>query len=284
MDMKKLRGFEWGYFLLIPGLGYVLYFLAGAVGMMIGQSFGFFNHTGESAFSLMYWQGIFTKTFLDDLLYSLKIAVFASVICLLITYPLSLIIQRMPGKRTIMSLIKIPMFIPALVASLLILNIIDYHGILNILLVKFHIIEEPLRMRNDAWGAAALIIQIWKNIPFMMIIMYSAVEAVRKDVIDAARNLGAGRFSVFSQIIIPLTLPSALVSVILVFVRVFNDYVISKTAGPLYPNTISNLMHVTAYLYDDWHSAACIGCMMVITAITFVSIYNFLSKRLLQRL
>ena len=282
MTRQKKRRFEWGYLLLLPGFGYILFFLAGASGMMVLQSFGLFNHTGESSFSLEYWKNVMTQTFIDNLLYSLKIAICVSLLCLLITYPLSLIIQRLPGKKTLMSLIKIPMFIPALVASLLILNIIDYHGILNILLVRMNIISEPLRMRNDGWGVAALLVQTWKNIPFMMIIMYSAVEAVRKDVIDAARNLGAGKLSLFTQVIIPLTLPSALVSVILVFIRVFNDYVISKTAGPMYPNTISNLMHVTAYLYNDWHTAACIGCLMVATAVTFVSIYNFLSKKIMQ--
>ncbi|WP_169313396.1 ABC transporter permease [Treponema primitia] len=281
MKRKKL---EWGYFLLIPGLGYILFFLAGAVGMMIGQSFGFFNYTGSSSFSLKYWQNIITQSFTDDLFYSLKIAVFASFICIVLIYPLSLIIQKAPGKKTIVSLMKIPMFVPALVASLLVLNIIDYHGIINIVLIKLRIIEEPLRMRNDKWGTAALLIQIWKNVPFMMIIMYSAVEGVRKDIIDAARNLGAGRISILSQIVLPLTLPSALISVILVFIRVFNDFIISRTAGPLYPNTLSNLMHVTAYLYDDWHSAACIGCLMLITAVTFVSIYSYISKKLLQHL
>jgi len=281
---RKKRKFEWGYLLLLPGLGYILFFLAGATGMMIAQSFGLFNYTAESRFSLEYWRGILNETFVDDLLYSLKIAVCASLLCICIAYPLALIIKKLPGERTILSLVKIPMFIPALVASLLILNIIDYHGILNIILVRLQIIEEPLRLRNDSWGVAALLIQAWKNIPFMLIIMYSAVEAVRRDVIDAARNLGAGRLAVFTQIIVPLTLPSALVSVILVFIRVFNDYVISKTAGPLYPNTISNLMHVTAYLYNDWPSAACIGCLMVITAVSFVSAYTYLSKKLMQNL
>jgi putative spermidine/putrescine transport system permease protein len=283
MTGKKFH-FEWGYLLLIPGIGYILFFLGGAVGMMIGQSFGLFNYTGDSAFSLSYWQGIITKTFIDDLLYSLKIAVSASCICITLIYPLAVIIQQIPGKKTIMSLMKIPMFIPALVASLLILNIIDYHGILNIILTRLGIITAPIRMRNDKWGIAALLVQIWKNVPFMMLIMYSAVEGVRKDVIDAAKNLGAGHISVLSQIIIPLTLPSALISVILVFIRVFNDFVISRTAGPYYPNTLSNLMHVTAYLYNDWPSAACFGCLMLITAVSFVSLYGYISKKLLQHL
>jgi putative spermidine/putrescine transport system permease protein len=281
--MKKKK-IEWAYLLLIPGLGYILFFLAGATGMMIGQSFGLFNHTGNSGLSLEYWQGVFTENFVDDLLYSIKIAVFASFISILVIYPLSLALQKMAGRKTVLSLLKIPMFIPALVAAVMIINVIDYHGILNIVLVELSVIKEPLRMRNDSWGLAALIIQIWKNMPFMLLIMYSSVEGVRKDVIDAARNLGAGKMAVFVQIILPLTLPSALISVILVFIRVFNDYVISTAAGPLYPNTLSNLMHVTTYLFNEWNRGACIGCLMVIIAITFVSLYNYFSRKLLKLL
>ena len=50
--MKVKKKFEWGYLLLIPGLGFIAFFLVTAIGMMILQSIGFLNFTGESSFSL----------------------------------------------------------------------------------------------------------------------------------------------------------------------------------------------------------------------------------------
>ena len=282
--MRKNKKFEWAYLLLIPGLGFSAFFLITAIGMMALQSVGFLNFTGESGFSLEFWKGLFHKNFYDNLLYSLKIAVWTSVICIAIVYPLSLTVKNMPGSKTWLSLLKIPMFIPALVACLLITNVVSYNGILNVFLEWLGVIEEPLALRNDSWGVSALITQIWKNIPFMLLIVYSSVESVRKDVLDAGRNLGAGRLRLFWEITLPLTMPSAVVAMIMTFIKVFNDYTISRVMGPIYPSTLSNLMHKQAYLYNDWHTSACIGCLMVVTAIIFVSLYTWLANRITKHL
>ena len=282
--MKKGKKFEWGYWLLIPGLGFIAFFLVAAIGMMVLQSVGFLNFTGESGFSLEFWKGLFHENFYDNLIYSLKIAIWTSVICIVIVYPLSLTVKNMPGSKTWLSLLKIPMFIPALVACLLITNVVSYNGILNVFLGWLGIIDEPLALRNDSWGVSALITQVWKNIPFMLLIVYSAVEAVRKDVLDAGRNLGAGRLRLFWEVTLPLTIPSAVVAMIMTFIKVFNDYTISRVMGPIYPSTLSNLMHKQAYLYNDWHTAACIGCLMIVTAVVFVSLYTWLANRIAKHL
>ena len=282
--MKKGKKFEWGYLLLIPGLGFIAFFLVAAIGMMVLQSVGFLNFTGESGFSLEFWKGLFHENFYDNLIYSLKIAIWTSVICIVIVYPLSLTVKNMPGSKTWLSLLKIPMFIPALVACLLITNVVSYNGILNVFLGWLGIIDEPLALRNDSWGVSALITQVWKNIPFMLLIVYSAVESVRKDVLDAGRNLGAGRLRLFWEVTLPLTMPSAVVAMIMTFIKVFNDYTISRVMGPIYPSTLSNLMHKQAYLYNDWHTAACIGCLMIVTAVVFVSLYTWLANRIAKHL
>lgn len=276
----KRRKFEWGYLLLIPGIGYIVFFVIASLYIMVAQSFGFYNYTGSSEFSLTFWQNVFTRTFFDDLWFSFRTALLTALVSIVICYPLSLLMQKIPGRKTFLSILKIPMFVPALVASFLIVNIIDYHGIINIVLVKLGFIEEPLRLRNDPAGIGALVVQIWKNVPFQMIIMYSAIEAVRKDVKDAAANLGANRFAILKEIILPITLPSALVAVIMVFIRTFNDFAISKTAGPYYPTSISNLMYLHAYTFGDWNTSACIGVMMMVTSIVFVSFYTYISKKI----
>lgn len=278
MTEKKKKSFEWGYLLLLPGLGFVLYFESTSIGMMILQSFGLMNFTGESNFSTEFWANLFNQNFFDNLFYSLKIAVFSSLICIVIVYPLSMIIKKMPGTKTWLSLWKLPMFIPGLVACLLITNILSYNGIINWILCELHIIDSPIAMRNDPWGIGVLVEQVWTNIPFMLLIVYSSIESVRKDVLDAGRNLGAGRFRLFIEVTLPLTIPSAVVAVIMTFIRVFNDYTVSRVLGPTYPSTLSNLMHKQAYLYNDWHTAACIGCLMTITSIVFVAGYTWLSK------
>ena len=277
---KKKKKFEWGYLLLIPGLGYIVGNVAMSCYLMVMQSFGFYNYTGVSTFSTEHWNIVLSKNFWDSLVFSLKMGIGSSMLSIIICYPLALLLQKAPGRKSLLSLIKVPIFIPGLVASFLIINIIDYHGIVNEILMGLRLISEPLRLRNDAQGIGVLLIQIWKYVPWQMIIMYSAIESIRSDVKDAARNLGATPWGVLKNIIFPLTIPSALVAVILVFIRTFNDFAIANTAGPLYPTSLSNLMHMQARMFNEWNISACIGTSMLVTSILLVALYTYIAKRI----
>ena len=273
MSVKKKK-FEWGYLLLIPGIGFILYFLGTAIVMMLMQSVGFYNYTGESKFSLDFWKNIFSQNLLDNTLFSLKIAIFTATIALVVVYPLAIITKNLRNHKVWLSLLKIPMYIPAQVACLLILNVIGYNGVLNHFLQWLGVISEPLRLKNDPWGVTTLLTQLWKNIPFMLVTIFPAVEGVRKDVLDSALDLGASRIQQFFEVTLPLTMPTALVTFLMVFIRVFNDYIIANLTGPLYPSSVSNLMYQRAYLFNDWHSAACIGVLMICSSLLIVTLYT----------
>lgn len=276
--MKKKK-FEWGYLLILPGIGYIVSMIAVAIYMMVMQSFGYYNYLGESSFSLDFWKNVLNRQFFDSLLFSLKIGVLSSMGSIVICYPLAVYLQKARGGKTLLTMIRIPYFIPALVASFLIVNVIDYHGILNQALMALHIISEPMRWRNDDWGLGVLFIQIWKNVPFQMIIMYSAIESIRQDVRDAAKNLGAGALVTMREIIIPITLPSAFIAVIMVFIGTFNDFAISSTAGPMYPISLASLMHSYAYSYYDWNTSACVGVLMLLITVLGVIGYTWVQKK-----
>ncbi len=216
---------------------------------------------------------------IDSLLFSLKIGVGSAFGSLIFSYPLALFLREyFLGRNQLRSLIKIPLFVPALVAAFLIINIISYHGIINEVLIRIGIIQEPLSMLRDKWGLVVLFIQIWKNVPFQMLIISAALETVRKDIIDAAKNLGANQFVVLRDITIPLTMPGILVAVILVFIRGFGDYMVTKSAGPTYPSSLAVRMHTNALLFQEWNRSACIGIIIITVAILFVVFYSKLAK------
>lgn len=281
---KKHVKFEWGYLLLLPGIGYIIGMLALSIFMMFMQSLGYYNYLGDSQFSLEFWKHVVNQQFLDSFLFSLKIGVLSSFGSIILCYPLAVYLQKARGGKTLLTLIRIPYFIPALVASFLIVNVIDYHGIFNQVLMVLGVISEPLRLRNDTWGLGVLFIQIWKNMPLQMIIMYSAIQSIRQDVKDAARNLGAGSFVIMKEIIIPITLPSAFIAIIMVFIGTFNDFAISSTAGPLYPMSLATLMHSYAYSFYDWNTAACVGVLMLLLTVICVIGYSWLQKTIERRL
>jgi putative spermidine/putrescine transport system permease protein len=264
---------------LLPGAGFILLFLSFAFILTVFQSFGLFSLIGESRATLDHWKVIFEQEFRDSFLFSLKVGIGSSFGTLLFAYPIALFLRKQGfGKRTLGSLIKIPLFVPALVGAFLIVNLISYHGLVNSILMALGIIKEPLRLLNDEFGWGVFVIQIWKNIPFQLLIIASSLAVIRDDIEDAARNLGAGRLQVIWYITIPLSIPGILVAVILVFIMTFGDFAITKIAGPVYPNSMSVRMLTEAMVFQEWNKAAVMGVVIMATALIFVSFYTKIAK------
>ncbi len=266
------------YLLLVPGAGYIVFFITSSILVTVFQSFGLFSITGVSRFTFSNWKILATRGVLDSLSFSLKMGVGSSLGTLVLAFPLALFLRKpTPGKTTLGSMVKIPLFVPALVAAFLIANLISYHGLVNEALVLFRIVRTPVPMLNDAAGIGVVVIQVWKNLPFVLLIISASVASIREDIIDAARNLGAGRIALLRHVYIPLAMPGILVSMILMFIMAFGDYPITKIAGPVYPPSLAVRMYTTAALYRQWNQAAVLGVIIVVTALFVVAAYSRLA-------
>jgi putative spermidine/putrescine transport system permease protein len=260
--------------LIVPGAGFIFLFLSAAIAMTFLQSIGLYSLVGESQLTAEYWLSLLDKGFLDSFLFSLKVGVGSAFGTLLFAYPLALFLRRKRfGSRTIGSIIKIPLFVPALVAAFLILNVLAFNGILNSTLMGLGLIDRPLRMLNDTFGWNVLVIQVWKNLPFQLLIIASVLESIQTDIEDAARNLGASPWRVILHIVLPMSAPGILIAVVLVFILTFGDYAITRVAGPVYPSSLSVLMYTDAFTLQQWGIAACIGMVIIVASLGFVAIY-----------
>ncbi len=274
----KPRGELLAWLLLIPGAGFIFFFVTAAVMVTVFQSFGLFSMVGPSRFTLAHWAILGTREVQDSLLFSLKLGVGSSVGTVALALPLALFLRKPdPSKSTLGSLIKIPLFVPALVAAFLIVNVISYHGLVNQLLMFLGLIKEPLRMLNDRQGWGVIAIQVWKNLPFVLLILAASLAGIREDVIDAAKNLGAGRLALLKDIYVPLAMPGILVSMILMFIKAFGDFPITSVAGPNYPNSLAVRMLTTATMFQEWGQAAVQGVLIIVTALFVVAAYSRLA-------
>jgi putative spermidine/putrescine transport system permease protein len=265
--------------LILPGVGFILLFLSVAVAMTALQSLGLFSFGQPSRLTLEFWAGLFDRTFLDSFLFSLKVGVGSAFGTLLLAYPLALYLRRKRfGSRFISPIVKIPLFVPALVAAFLILNAIAFHGVVNAALVELGLVSKPLRMLNDKFGWGVLGIQIWKNLPFQLLIIASVLETIRTDIEDAARNLGASPLRVVWHVLLPLSMPGILIAVVLVFIMTFGDFAITRVAGPVYPTSLSVLMHTKALTFNEWNVAACIGMVVILASLISVALYARMAR------
>lgn len=266
--MKNWRNDAVAWLLMLSGLGTILLLMGSTFYVVVVQSLGYFSLEGNSHFSLEYWRNMAQDEVLRSaLFYSVKVSLLGAFGSVIFAYPLALWLrQPLVGKEGIIAVLRAPMFIPGLVAAFLFVNIIAYHGVINELLMALGIIREPLRMQNDDFGWGVVVLQIWKNLPFALILVGGAVNAIRNDVLDAASNLGASRWQRFTGVVVPLTLPAVQVTLILVFIGALGDFAFFSVAGPRTTYSLARLMQATATEYGEWNNAAVIAVVIMVTA------------------
>jgi putative spermidine/putrescine transport system permease protein len=267
------------FLLLAPAVGYVAIFMLAVLAMTGLLSLGFFGFTQDNEIGIRAWIESIDLQTLDSLAYSVRIAIVSAFGALLLGYPLAIYLRgTFVGKTLLNSLLRVPLFMPALVAAFLILNIISFHGVVNEALLLLGVIREPLRLTHDAWGLSVVLIQIWKNLPFEALILTAVMANIPADLEAAARNLGAGRWAVFRHVLLPLSLPGAQVAVTLVFIGVLGDFAINSIAGPLYPPSLSIRMFLLSRNFGEWAQAAVVAILIMATAVVFAALFALLAR------
>ena len=265
--------------LLLPGFGLILFFLGMILYVAVFQSFGLFNLSGEDNFTMQYWQKLFNrKVFYRSVNYSLYVGIISSIISVILAYPIALWLRKpFYGSILINSILKAPLLVHGLVAAFLYVNLIAYHGIINQIFIAIGAWDEPIRMQNDKNAIGVLILQVWKNLPFALLILLGSIQSIGDDIIDAARDLGANSFERLKKIIAPLTIASMQAALIIIFIGALADFSFQSIAGPTNKYSLSQLM---LYYKNNgrWHEAAGVGVTIMIISFLGAIFISYLTK------
>jgi len=172
---------------------------------------------------------------------SFKLAIIATIICLLIGYPVSYFMAKEgPGfQRVAMLLIMLPMWINFLLRTYAWMSILDNNGLLNRLFRDIGL----LSLYNGIFGTeleffpllntqgAVVLGMVYNYLPFMILPIYSVIIKLDHRLLEAARDLGANSVGVFRRVIFPLSLPGVLSGITMVFVPSVSTFAISKMLG-----------------------------------------------------
>lgn len=269
--------------LLAPGLGLILIFIGAVVYIAFAQSFGYFNLSGESEFSLEFWRAMFDRLAYQRAIgYSLYIGTASAFLAVFFAYPLAIWLRRpFPGSVGISAILKAPLLVHGLVAAFLYINIISFHGIVNQFMQWTGIWTEPHRLQNDNNAIGVLILQTWKNMPFALLLLTGAVSAISDDVLSAAADLGAGPFDRFRRVIAPLSVSATQAALVIVFVGALADFSFQVIAGPVNKQSLSQLM-VFFKGYGRWHDAAVVAVTLMSLGIAGSAILALVSRFVLR--
>jgi putative spermidine/putrescine transport system permease protein len=116
-------------------------------------------------------------------------------------------------------------------------------------------------------------------VPITILIVSAVAAAIPKDVVDAARTLGASPLRVFRRIIVPLCLPGISAAALIVFIDAFGTYAIPSLIGPAFPRTVSVMMTTEFLLKANWGTASALGVLMIATTgMVLVLYYRLISR------
>ena len=181
--------------------------------------------------------GGYTQVFLR----SFKLAIIATLICLVIGYPVSYLMSREgPAfQRTAMVLIMLPMWMNFLLRTYSWMTILENHGLLNQLFQKIGLISlynhifgtelEYFSMMNTQ--GAVVLGMVYNYLPFMVIPLYSIMTKIEPYTLEAAGDLGANPWNTFTRVVLPLSVPGITTGITMVFVPSVSTFIISRMLG-----------------------------------------------------
>lgn len=231
------------YILLIPAAIVLLGILTSGIIIALYQSLGYMPVIGLRDLTLKYYVAVITdKGFLESLKFSFNISLFSSVIAVLAGVLLAYSMLVNKHIKSIKKLLYIlPIVVPHMVAAFLMFNILSQSGIISRILYHFQFIKEQTDFPTlifDRNGIGIIIGYLWKEIPFVAMVVYTFISNINDNLEEVAVNLGASKNQYFWNVILPLSWPSIISSFIIIFAFSFGAFEVPYLLGPTTPKTL----------------------------------------------
>jgi putrescine transport system permease protein len=194
---------------------------------------------------------------------SLGNAALATVLCLLIGYPVAYAIARTRGSRQqlLLFLILLPFWTSFLIRVYAWIAILKPNGLLNDFLIGLGLIAAPLSLLNNQFSVTLGL--VYSYLPFMILPLYGSLSALDETLLEAAADLGARPLRVFARVVLPLTLPGIAAGSLLVFVPAVGEFVIPDLLGGPDTLMIGKVLWDEFFSNHDWPVASAVAVGLV---------------------
>ncbi|MEA4921104.1 MAG: ABC transporter permease [Clostridiaceae bacterium] len=275
----------------VPAVPYVIWMAVFVVvPLLLILFYAFTSEAGGFTLANFSEMGSYTIVFVRSLALSLG----ATVICLIIGYPVSWVLSKESPvfQRVAIMLIMLPMWINFLLRTYAWMSILENTGLLNTFFDNiglFDLINKiGLAMANDPskyvpieyfklinTQGAVILGMVYNYLPFMIMPIYSVIVKIDRATIEAAQDLGADSMTVFKKIILPLSLPGVLSGITMVFVPSVSTFVLSRLLGGGTTMLLGDLieMQFIGGAYNP-HLGSAISLIMMIIVMVCMAVMN----------
>ena len=267
------------YLLFIPCIVLVAYFMIVPLLDIIIPTFA---NTKDGMFSA--YREFFTDSYMMSIFWrTIKISLISSLICMVIGVPVSYYISRVSKKvrGLFIALTVFPILTNSVVRSFAWMSILGKNGIINNLLIKLNIVNEPLSLLYTE--GAIIVGTVYIFLPLMIISLVGVMENIDNDLLEAAESLGANKLKAFFKVIFPLSLPGLIVGTVLVFTGSLTAYTTPQLLGGNKNTVLATLIYQKTMTLGDWQGAAVVATIMIVVTLIVIKGINFLASRLDKR-
>ena len=198
-------------FVIVPLLMVIYYALTNDVGQF----------TLENIFMIGRYSSVYGR--------SLLLAAEATIICLIVAFPVGYFLSRLDGNKQhiMLMLLMLPMWMNFLLRTYAWMTLLENNGLINRLLGVFGI--GPFHMINTS--GAVVLGMVYNYLPYMILPLYTAMTKIDNSVVEAAQDLGANVFQILGRVLIPLSKPGIATGITMVFVPAVSTFIISRMLG-----------------------------------------------------
>ena len=263
--------------LLAPALITLFFLLIIPMLIIFVYSFYLFVDVGvdKPAFQFGNWIEFFTDSYYHGAIWTtLRIAVTATVVCAVIGYVPAYFIATTTfrHKWLLLLLLILPFWVSFIIRTFSWIQVLGNQGFINATLMSIGIIDQPIKMLYTE--GAVIMGMIHFLLPYMVLNIYVSLEGIDRNLISAARTLGATSWQAFLQVTLPLSLPGLAAGSLLCFVLSAGTFVTPQILGGPGDFMFGNLIFDALMDELNWPMGATLSCVMLIMLGSIVLIYN----------
>ena len=227
-------------------------------------------------FTLEHFKRFFDPLYIMVLVRSLYLAFICTIVCLLLGYPVSMILasKEYRDKKILIFLMVIPMWMNFLLRTYAWLTLLEKNGIINTLISFIGL--PKMDLLYNQW--AVVLGMVYNFLPFMVLPIYSVLIKIDKSIIEAAEDLGANSRTVFRKVIFPLSLPGVVSGITMVFMPAVTTFVISRLLGGGQFLLIGNLIEELFLKSGEWGFGSALSIIMMILILFSMAIMSRYEK------
>ncbi|WP_207890247.1 ABC transporter permease [Rubrobacter taiwanensis] len=271
--------------LLAPALAVILVLFGGGLYAALLQSLGYFPAIGMTEPGLDAYRAVLTSPdFLNSLALTVYVAGASTAISTVLAVLLALALRRAPGRIST-ALFQLPVTVPHLVAAVGVALVVTQTGLGARIAAALGLIGEPAdfpALLYDRYSAGIILTYVWKETPFIALIVLAALRGVASELEEVAQTLGANAWQRFWYVIFPAIYPAVVAASLVVFAFTFGAFEIPFLLGQDYPT----MLPVTAY--REYRSidlsarpaAMAINVILALLTALFAAAYLRLSREL----